>query len=137
MPWRHHPFHHPSVIWRVMEYSPRKAEAAPTASNPASTNAVVQEIQNLMWREVGIVRNGPQLKRAVYELQKLRECWGQGMHRAGCEAANIHQVALLIARSALAREESRGAQYRTDFPLHDDAKFRKHSVVKGEQIRFE
>jgi L-aspartate oxidase len=98
---------------------------------------VVQEIQSLMWREVGIVRSGGQLKRAVNELQKLRECWGQAMQRAECQAANIHQVALLIARSALAREESRGAQYRTDFPLHNDAKFKKHSVAKGEQIRFE
>jgi len=113
------------------------AEAAPSASYLASTNAVVQEIQDLMWREVGIVRSGPQLRHAVYELQKLRECWGQAMPRAGCQAANVHQVALLIARSALAREESRGAQYRTDFPLHNDAKFKKHSVVVGDRIRFE
>jgi len=37
----------------------------------------------------------------------------------------------------LAREESRGAHYRTDFPNHNDAKFRKHSVVTGEKISFE
>jgi L-aspartate oxidase len=57
-----------------------------------------------------------------------RRCW---------EARNIHQAALLIARSALAREESRGAHYRTDFPAHNDAKFLKHSVVCGEKISFE
>jgi aspartate oxidase len=25
---------------------------------------------------------------------------------------------------------------RTDFPAHDDAKFLKHSIVKGDSIRF-
>ena len=39
-------------------------------------------------------------------------------------------------RSALAREESRGAHYRTDYPVHDDKKFLKHSVLKGDGVRF-
>jgi L-aspartate oxidase len=52
------------------------------------------------------------------------------------EAQNLHALGSLVARSALAREESRGAHYRTDFPVHDDAKFLKHSIVKGDSIRF-
>ena len=35
---------------------------------------------------------------------------------AAIELRNIFEVAGLIARSALWREESRGAHYRTDFP---------------------
>jgi L-aspartate oxidase len=57
--------------------------------------------------------------------------------RRGFEAANIHLAGLLVSRSALAREESRGAHYRTDFPAHDDARFLKHSVARGETIAFE
>ncbi|HKC70536.1 MAG TPA: hypothetical protein VKB60_02880 [Terriglobales bacterium] len=49
----------------------------------------------------------------------------------------MHQAGLLITRSALAREESRGAHYRTGFPAPDDKRFLKHSVVRGDSIRFQ
>jgi succinate dehydrogenase/fumarate reductase flavoprotein subunit len=48
----------------------------------------------------------------------------------------LHLAALLVARSALAREESRGAHYRMDYPDHDDKKFLKHSVVRTEKVVF-
>ena len=52
------------------------------------------------------------------------------------EERNVRQVALLIARCALAREESRGAQFRTDFPLKSDA-FARHSVIRlGGDVTF-
>jgi len=68
------------------------------------------------------------------ELQTLLQ---SSCDRRSHEAANILQAGLLIARSALAREESRGAHYRLDFPLKNDAKFCKHSVVCGEAVSFE
>ena len=42
--------------------------------------------------------------------------------RRAWEAQNLQSVGLLVARSALARQESRGAHYRTDYPTHNDAK---------------
>jgi L-aspartate oxidase len=56
--------------------------------------------------------------------------------RRGYEAANIHLSALAVARSALAREESRGSHYRMEYPDHDDKKFQKHSVVRSEKVVF-
>jgi len=57
--------------------------------------------------------------------------------RRAHEAANILQTGILIARSALSREESRGAHYRLDYPIKNDRKFGKHSVVRDDVVSFE
>ena len=113
-----------------------------TPSQPAShisndPRNSIREVQQLMWNNVGIVRTGKGLRQAVEQLQALNACLPQPVTRQACEACNLHTAALLIARSALARLESRGAHYRTDWPEHDDVKFKKHSVVRGTGIKFE
>lgn len=118
--------------------APRSQPAA-TSRNGQTSDAekFIQKVQTLMWECVGIVRDGRALQRVVSELCALQAqtpCLGDRRSR---EAANILQAGLLIARSALAREESRGAHYRLDCPLKNDARYRKHSVLSGENIRFE
>ncbi|MEX2317923.1 MAG: hypothetical protein WD669_12270 [Pirellulales bacterium] len=39
---------------------------------------------------------------------------------------NMLTIASLMVDAALAREESRGVHLRTDFPLMDDAHWRRH-----------
>src|SRR5256885_8176068 len=97
---------------------------------------IVREIEDLMWQDAGIVRTGKGLKHAIEQLEKLGPRLAHPQTRRAYEAQNLHAVALLVARSALAREESRGAHYRTDFPAHNDAKFLKHSVVKEDLVKF-
>jgi L-aspartate oxidase len=89
-----------------------------------------------MWRDVGIVRTATGLKAFIERLDGTASRVAHPQTRRAHEAQNLHTVALLVARSALAREESRGAHYRTDFPAHNDAKFLKHSIIKGDSIRF-
>jgi len=97
----------------------------------------VRQVQEIMWRDVGIVRSGKSLKQALEKLQALSESIPKEACRRAFEANNIWQTGILIARSAMARLESRGAHYRTDYPEHDDKKYLKHSVVAGAKIRFE
>lgn len=56
--------------------------------------------------------------------------------RPAFEATNVLTVALIVARSALAREESRGGHYRMDYPFPNDAQFLKYALVKGGAIQF-
>jgi L-aspartate oxidase len=89
-----------------------------------------------MWKNVGIVRTGTTLKEAVKRLEEIGAKVSKPHSRREFEGRNLQIVGMLVARSALAREESRGAHYRTDYPDHNDAKFKKHSVVNGENIKF-
>jgi L-aspartate oxidase len=102
----------------------------------AGSEELVGQIQNLMWSEVGIVRTRLGMQKAVKALEEMAPKLAHPRTRRGHEAANLHLAALLVARSALAREESRGTHYRMDYPDHDDKKFLKHSVVRGDKVVF-
>lgn len=103
----------------------------------ADSEQFIREVQQLMWNKAGIVRSRQGLAEAEHHLQAAAERLPLPFSRRNCEARNIHTTALLIARSALARLESRGAHYRTDCPAHDDARFKKHSIVGENGVRFE
>ena len=109
---------------------PRAGAAAPDAER------FIQDIQQLMWSKVGIVRSRQGMTEAVQRLQAATQELPPPTSRRNCEVGNIHTAAQLIARSALARLESRGAHYRTDYPEHEDARFKKHSIVGEKGVRF-
>ena len=102
-----------------------------------TTEQVLGEIQDLMWKDVGIVRTAIGLNRAMHHLERLQPQVANPQTRRAQEARNLQINGWLVARSALARQESRGAHYRLDFPAHNDAKFLKHSILTADKIRFE
>jgi len=110
--------------------------AAGNHGQSAETEKFIKKVQSLMWQHVGVVRDGKALQQVVPALRAMQSQAPQAGDRRSHEAVNIVEAGLLIARSALAREESRGAHYRLDHPLKNDAKYRKHSVVTGDNIRF-
>ncbi len=102
----------------------------------AGIEEVIGQIQAVMEDEVGIVRTRMGMQKAIKSLEEMASKLAHPKTRRAYEAANLHLAALLVARSALAREESRGAHYRMDYSDHDDKKFLKHSVVRGEKVVF-
>jgi L-aspartate oxidase len=115
----------------------KECEKPGAASFTPAAGQIAGQIREIAWRDLGIVRSGQTIKNAIAELRKIGEGLPSRCNRAACEVANLHLVATLIARSALAREESRGAHYRIDYPMHNDAKFARHTIIEGEKIRFE
>ena len=108
------------------------------ATRPAkNADALLQNLQQQMWQNAGLLREAKGLNAMKQELVKMRAEISPAAERASIELANLHTVAHLIVLSALAREESRGAHYRNDFPVRDDAHFASHSVVRDEEVAFQ
>ena len=94
---------------------------------PAMTET---DLRELTWEYCGIARSGGGLASALNALERI--IW-EPMETPGLpaiELRNMHEVAGLIARGALWREESRGAHYRTDFPEKDPAFVRPSLLVR-------
>ena len=94
------------------------------------TQAIVErrlKLQKIMVRYVGLRRNEEMLLKGLEELKRQLPIFGSVLtKREEYEFANMLTCCLLITESALAREESRGAHYREDFPQRNDAQWRKH-----------
>ena len=120
---------------------------APKPDNPSTPQAAKRaanhppafdKIRDLMWRQVGILRNAKELTNAIEQLKAIELPKTEKCGRSEHELRNLRSLALLMAQSALARQESRGSHYRSDFPYRDDEAFSKHSVIqRGIDVRFE
>ena len=87
------------------------------------STAVKKRVKRVMWERVGIIRDKASLERAVREFEQIASA------RLSTSSRNFVELALLISRAALWREESRGGHYRSDHPEPDE-KFRVHSIQK-------
>jgi L-aspartate oxidase len=86
--------------------------------------AVRKRVRRLMWERVGILRRREGMMRALWEFEQIARA---PLSRA---SRNFLTVAILIARSAVWREESRGAHFRLDYPARDDERWLGHSIIR-------
>ena len=97
-------------------------------------------LKDTMWENGGLVRDRQGLVRAREQIEELTEQANRiavagpcRMNYAWQEALDVRSqliVARIIVASALAREESRGAHFRADFPEPNDAQWLRYIVVR-------
>jgi len=101
-----------------VEVAPDVVPAAPSGQTVVDRG----ELQRLMWHNAGLYRNATALQQAADTLAS----WTSADDTvAAREDGNLLDLALLVVAAALAREESRGAHYRDDFPETSPA-FARH-----------
>ena len=99
---------------------------APLQRPPGDLEAVREALYSCMWDDVGILRTAESLQRGLQRLQALDEQLSRtgvadtdrAFHMGWHEWLNLKslvEVSRVIALSALAREDSRGAHFREDF----------------------
>ena len=112
----------------MLEWAAANRPTSGIASESSGSALDADEVRALAWDQCGIVRDATGLRDACRRLEDAALPHPDVSPHPAL-VANLRQVALLIARSALAREESRGAHFRRDFP-HKETAFRKHSIVR-------
>lgn len=97
-------------------------------------------LNKVMDNKVGIFREASKLKDALHEVKALQERYKRMKINYTGKLVNLNlvwalelkgslDVAEAIVAGALAREESRGSHFRTDFPKRDDTSWLKHTLA--------
>ena len=124
-------------VSRISGRATRKAAASASqwAKRPLD---VLSELQNLMYRHLGIVRTKEGMCEAVSRISDLKKTVAALSVKPGSvfnydlielfELENMLLLAEACVKGALRREESRGAHFRSDYP--DNDKWLKYSVAQ-------
>lgn len=102
--------------------------------------AIQQDLQVMMQGLVGIVRQDPEMQRALDGLVQLNDRANQvsvvghreynnGWHTA-LDLRNLLTVSEAVARAAIMRQESRGAHFREDYLAKDDAWGKQNIIIR-------
>ncbi|KAF2991707.1 L-aspartate oxidase [Methylocystis sp. MJC1] len=99
------------------------------ASARESDFAIIEELRDLMSANVGVIRDAAGLSGALKAIRRLSS------RARDIEVSNMLTTALMISASSLARRESRGAQFRADYPQPDPAFARRSQMTLAEALR--
>lgn len=104
--------------------------SAPVSDEDYDTDTLKQNLKDLMWNKVGIIRDEEGLSEAKREIDKMKTSFlrtRKCLNQAEYEYRNMLTSACLITESALKRKESRGAHSRADYKQTDE--FGEHSNI--------
>lgn len=111
-------------LWDTDWPAPTTIDLADRADADSFTR---DDLQHLMWEAVGLTRTATKMRAATARLHNWRSPAVTDAKSA--EDANLLIVSRAVVAMALAREESRGGHYRSDFPDTDVSKAKHSSAV--------
>jgi succinate dehydrogenase / fumarate reductase flavoprotein subunit len=131
----------------ILEREEKRVQWYLDAHGNESVPKLRNELQAVMFSNVGVFRTEAPMKEAVSKVKELKKRF-RSIHLQGrdrifntelieaIELGNLLDIAEVIAVSAVARTESRGSHSRRDFPKRDDVNWMKHTMAtrKGDEI---
>jgi succinate dehydrogenase/fumarate reductase flavoprotein subunit len=130
------------ALGRTMRHETAAGREPPmqrSAGPPPSPRWMVR-LRKIMWEKVGIERDREGLEAAMGKLGQLLDEVGESMAAAlgpalyrVAKVRNAVATGLMVAKTALARRESRGAHFRRDFPAQDFSFSRSVTVARDRE----
>jgi succinate dehydrogenase / fumarate reductase flavoprotein subunit len=129
-----------NILDDALKCENRKIESILNSNGNENPSNIREELNKLMEENVGIFRNAEALKSALNRIKQLQERYTSISLNYKERRTNLSlmwvlelkgslDVAEAIIAGALAREESRGSQFRTDFTERNDEDFLKHTLA--------
>jgi L-aspartate oxidase len=103
---------------------------APSGPEDLLPHAVRRPMQQVMDANAGVLRSAASLTRGQADLAALAGADGAVPSTEDWESTNLHQIATVLIRQALARQETRGSHWREDYPERDDERWRCRLVTR-------
>jgi succinate dehydrogenase / fumarate reductase flavoprotein subunit len=125
---------------RELEAAREEIEELYAGDGSEDLNAIREELKETMTYQVGVYRCAEDMQQAQAKIKGLRERFrnvqvkdrGDNFNLNlldALELSNMLEYSELIVDGGLARHESRGAHFRTDFPTRDDVDWLKHTLA--------
>jgi succinate dehydrogenase / fumarate reductase flavoprotein subunit len=137
---------------RELEAARKDIEALYAGDGSEDLSAIRTELKEIMTYKVGVYRCAEDMQEAQTEIKNLRKRFRKTQVKDrgtnfnlnlldALELSNMLEYCELIVDGGLAREESRGAHFRTDFPTRDDVKWMRHTLAfrtddGGHELRY-
>ncbi len=121
--------------WPTIRPKDKQRIVSQLDTGPKQTLEDAEKLRNslrrLMWDQVGLVRTGDSLTRALAKISSWEpQVQGFLQSRSDLEVKNMLEVARCITQAALWRENSLGAHYRADFPGTKGSAWKVHSQIQ-------
>jgi succinate dehydrogenase / fumarate reductase flavoprotein subunit len=137
---------------RELEAARKEIEVLYAGDGSEDLSPIREELKEVMTYQVGVYRCAEDMQQAQGKIESLRERFRnvQVKDRGtnfnlnlldALELSNMLEYSELIVDGGLARQESRGAHFRTDFPTRDDVNWMQHTMAfrtddGGHELRY-
>ena len=130
-----------SLFERECRRQEEKYERLAQSTGPENPYRLHEELGDVMTENVTVVRYNDRLQATDAKIQELQERvehvsiadssdWTNQLIPFTRQLKNMLHLARAVTLGALARDESRGAHYKPDFPKRDDARFLKTTIAE-------
>jgi succinate dehydrogenase / fumarate reductase flavoprotein subunit len=130
-----------TVFAEALRIEEKKQKEYLRKSGPENVFKLHDELADWMVRYASVKRDNPDLEKTIAKIKEIRERYKKiGLDDQGTNLNQIYvfarqfeamiELALVIAKGALLRNEFRGAHFKPDFPERDDKHWLKSTIAK-------